>query len=325
MPVVIPNSVRKALAWAALLVGLYFVLAGGMLAYGLHRTLVVGPLRDAFAPKASITDPLELGYGGDPRKAFGLPFENVSVQTDLGPAPAWWVPAARPAAGPATPGLAAVYVHGIGGTRENGYRQLAGLNAAGVPLLMITYRGDRGAPTDPDGLHALGLKEWRDLDAAITWLKARGHSRIIVAGESMGGAIVGQWLARSPQKGAATALMLDAPALDATAIVASVAERRHLPAPRLVAKVALAMLGVATGVPFPDADSRDAVAAFKGPLFLAHGSSDSAVPVGISDELERRRRVGTLYLRSDAEHLKTWAADPARYRAAIARLVERLG
>lgn len=321
MPVVIPASVRKALAWGALLVALYVLIAGGVLAYGLHRTLVVGPLRDAFAPKASITDPLELGYGGDPRKAFGLPFETVAPKTDLGPAPAWWVPAARPAA----QDLAAVYVHGIGGTRENGYRQLAALNAAGVPLLMITYRGDKGAPADPDGLHTLGLKEWRDLDAAITWLNARGYTRIIVAGESMGGAIVGQWLARSPQKGAATALMLDAPALDATAIVASVAERRHLPAPRLVAKVALTILGAATGAPFAGADSRDAVARFTGPLLLAHGSSDSAVPVGISDELESRRRVGTLYLRSNAEHLKTWAADPARYRAAIARLVERLG
>src|SRR3569833_4460233 len=61
-------------------------------------------------------DPLEINYRGDPKTALGLDFETVHYDTELGPAEAWLVPAAAPSR------IWAVFVHGIGGLRENGYR-----------------------------------------------------------------------------------------------------------------------------------------------------------------------------------------------------------
>lgn len=70
------------------------VLGAGVLAFGTwvgHRMLVSVLTGAAFAQAeaAVVADPLVIGYRGDPAKALGLPFEEVTVQTDLGPAPAW--------------------------------------------------------------------------------------------------------------------------------------------------------------------------------------------------------------------------------------------
>jgi hypothetical protein len=90
--------------------------------------------------KPNPTDPFEIGYRGDPKTALGLDFETVTYPTELGPAEAWLVPAPTPSK------TWAVYIHGIRGIRENGYRQLSILNQAGIPTLLITYRNDVGAP-----------------------------------------------------------------------------------------------------------------------------------------------------------------------------------
>lgn len=80
----------------------------------------------------------------------------------------------------------AIYVHGVGGIRENGYKQLSIINEAGIPTLMITYRNDRGAPAEANGLYSFGTREWRDLDVAVTYLLGRGAPKIIIAAELMG-------------------------------------------------------------------------------------------------------------------------------------------
>ena len=54
-------------------------------------------------------------------------------------------------------------MHGINGDLEAGLRIAPTLHRAGLPSLLITYREDLGAPASPDGLHHMGLTEWRDL------------------------------------------------------------------------------------------------------------------------------------------------------------------
>ena len=150
-----------------------------------------------------------MGYRGDPEQAFGLPFQSVSVDTPGGPAPAWLIP---PAANAAPDGSAAIFVHGIGGAREDGYPYLRALHEAGLPVLLITYRNDPEAPRAPDGLRLFGLTEWEDLDAAALWLQARGARKIVLVGASMGGGIVGQFLAplgRHREQGPRPALDID--------------------------------------------------------------------------------------------------------------------
>ena len=107
-------------------------------------------------PPEARTNPVVIGYRGDPATAFGLRFETVEAATDLGPAPGWLIPGA---AGRDDGRTAAVFVHGIFGAREDGYAFVAPLHEAGVPVLLIAYRGDAEAPPDPLGLHSFGLTE----------------------------------------------------------------------------------------------------------------------------------------------------------------------
>jgi dienelactone hydrolase len=255
------------------------------------------------------TDPFELGYRGDPQTALGLDYEPVSYQTDLGAAEAWFVPAA------AVAGPWAIYVHGVGGIRENGYRQLSILHEAGIPTLMITYRNDRGAPSEGDrALYSFGMNEWRDLDAAVTWMLERGAPSLIIAAESMGGGIAGQFLMQSEQVDRVVALALDAPALDLREVVADKLGARALPFATTLATAGIAVFDLYRGSRLSDAISLDAVAKFPGPVFLAHGTADVLVPVSIGDRLVAERAGPISYLRTNANHLLSYKENPARYR-----------
>lgn len=253
-------------------------------------------------------DPFELGFRGDPQQALGLAFQTVHYDTELGPAEAWFVPAAN------MTGPWAVYVHGVGGIRENGYRQLSILNEAGIPTLMITYRNDRNGPPDPNPLYAFGTTEWRDLDAAVSWLLGRGAPRVIIAAESMGGAIAGMFLKNSEQTDKVVGLALDAPALDFHEVVADKLGARLLPFAGTLASAGIRVFDLYRGAKLRTAQSLDTVAAFPAPVFLAHGSGDTLVPVTISDRLVAERKGPVTYLRTSANHLLSFKESPARYR-----------
>lgn len=268
--------------------------------------------------KPTPTDPFEIGYRGDPKTALGLAFETVNFPTELGPAEAWLVPAATPSR------TWAVYVHGIRGVRENGYRQLSILNAAGFSTLMITYRNDAGAPAAVPPYYAFGLTEWRDLDAAIGWALGHGAERIVLVAESMGGGLAGQFLMHSNKAKNVVAMALDAPALDFPAIANSEIEKRHLPLPG-IGSLALDSAALIAPVSLSNAVTISAVAAFPGPLFLAHGAGDQLVPVTISDRLVKMRTASTVYLRTQADHLQSFKENPDRYRSQMLDFLKGLG
>lgn len=265
------------------------------------------------------SDPYELGYRGDPQAALGLPFETVSYTTELGEAEAWFVPAAN------MDGPWAVYVHGIGGIRENGYRQLSILNEAGIPTLLITYRNDKGAPAAESAIYSFGVNEWHDLDAAVSWTLGRGAPSVILVGESMGGGIVGQFLMHSGLTDKVVALALDAPAVDFTEVVADKIGARMIPFARTIANAGILVFDTYRKAHLNEAVSFDAVAIFPGPLFLAHGTADSLVPVTISERLVAARTAPTTYLQTEANHLLSFKENPERYRAEMGGFLKSLG
>ena len=277
-----------------------------------HRLLLEVLSGRAFgAPSETISDPMELGFRGDPGKAFGLAFEDVVIDTPLGPAPAWFVPAdvgATPASG-----SAAIFVHGIGGAREDGYPFLPELHAAGLPVLLMTYRNDPGAPAAPEGLRLFGLTEWEDLDASVANLETRGFRRVVLVGASMGGGIVGQFLARSPRAGMVSALVLDAPALDAGMVLRHVTDRLRLPLRSLGARLAIPALSLTHGVNLSQAAVIPVVAEFAGPVLLFHGSADRIVPAASSFALLDARQGGTMFLQTRGDHLQSHLTEPERF------------
>ena len=290
------------------LVMAYFLFAGLAMHRGASDTLRVGPLAEQLAPETRPVDPRELGYRGDPQEAFGLPFETITIDGELGPAETWYVPGTR-----SDGDLVAVYVHGVAGAREDGYRHLGLLHGAGISTALISYRNDEAAPASPDGHYAFGITEWRDLESVVVAMRERGYQRVLLVGESMGGAIVGQFLRRSAQAEHVAGIALDAPALDFRATLAFIGGRAGALFPHLVTEVAMAMFRLEGPVDLSQADVRAEIVDFDGPLFIAHGTGDTVVPVSITDGIVTRRRGMTFLLRSGGDHLLSYIEDPERY------------
>jgi hypothetical protein len=146
----------------------------------------------------------------------------------------------------------------------------------------------------------------------------------------MGGSIAGQFVAKSPLAGKVAALVLDAPALDVPAAIRLGAQQRTLPftsiaVPDVLTAAALQLSDLRQPTDLADAVAVDPVVSFDGPLFLAHGASDTTTPVAVSDDVAQRRGPErTVYLRpDDADHTQVWNHDPDAYDAALTAFARR--
>lgn len=298
----------------------YVGITGYFLAHAAVGLLKVGAISTLLATAEPPTDPLSLGYRGDPMTALALPFQTVSLDMPLGPTEAWLVPASGEEMG------RAIYVHGIAGAREDGYRALSILHEAGWSVLLISYRNDPDAPAAAEGTYGFGLTEWPDLEAAVTYL-APGDAdpKVLIVAESMGGAILGQFLALSPAAGRVQAVALDSPAVSFGAVIDHLAAQGNKPLPGFIAWTAKLILPFKTPLPLNEAEVAVTYQAFPGPLFLAHGSADRIVPIGPSQALADTRTAPTVTLWTGADHLGSYAEDPAAYRAAFQDFLGRIG
>jgi pimeloyl-ACP methyl ester carboxylesterase len=280
-------------------------------------------LLDGTAPPAGTRVRLDPGmWRGDPRTAVGLDFQDVTVPTELGPAPAWYVPA--PADQPGS--TWAITVHGRGGSRLEALRVLPTLHRLGLPVLDLTYRNDEGAPRSPDGLLHLGDTEWRDVASAIRYALDHGARRVALCGWSMGGAVVEQVLARSELAGSVTAVVLDAPVSSWSETLRQQARNRNVPT--ALVPVAMAVSGWRGGIDFDRMELVDDPPVARPPTLLVHGDVDGTVPVTESRELAAaadRLHWPIRYLEvTGAEHTAAWNVDPARYEAALSGFLSGL-
>jgi uncharacterized protein len=255
-------------------------------------------------------------YVGDPKQALGLPFADVLVPGELGPMPAWLIPGhAR---------TWAIVIHGINGNREGDLYTVSALHHAGLPALLITYREDVGAPRSPDGLHHMGLTEWRDLQAAARYALAHGAERLILLGASMGGAIVAQFMERSPLAPRVAGIVLDAPALDWKRILSFNASEIGFPSFAAIPVEWMIDLRIA-----PDWGSLDALRhpdSFHLPILLFHGIDDRLVPISISDAFAKELPGWVTYYRvPKADHVESWNVDPSLYDQRVADFLTRIG
>ena len=254
-------------------------------------------------------------YTGDPGQAFGYRFKDVDVPDELGPMPDWLVPARGR--------TWAIVVHGINDTPQIGLRLLPTLRRAGLPALLITYREDLGAPPSPDGFHHMGLTEWRDLEAAARYALAHGARRLILAGYSMGGAIVAQFMQKSRLTKRVAGLVLDAPVLDWRRTLELNTTEQGFPS-----QAALPLEWAIGARIEADWDSLDALAhpqAFQLPILLFHGLDDKVVPIATSNDFAAELpRWVTYYRVPQAGHIQSWNVDPHRYERRLRTFVATL-
>jgi alpha-beta hydrolase superfamily lysophospholipase len=257
----------------------------------------------------------------DPRVGLGIGFRNVAYRGPLGSYPAWLVPGSSD--------TWAVLVHGNALDRLDTIKIVPALHRLGLPVLMISYRNDAGAPRDPSGMLRYGLSEWQDLAAGVQYALGHGAWRLLLVGYSMGGAVVVSFLARSPLAARVVGVILDAPMLDFGRSVDLGASRERLPLvglplPQSLTDVAKWIAGWRYGVEWGSLDYLQGAGKLPAPILLFHGTADTRVPVATSDQLARLAHKVTYVRVVGADHLDAWNLDPARYDRAVQAFVDRV-
>ena len=268
-----------------------------------------------------------------PRVSLGLPDEDVSVLSDVGPLPGWVV---RPADGTSRGRGGrdwAVLVHGRGARREETLRAVPVLREAGWTCLVTSYRNDRDAPRGPDGRYNLGLSEWRDVEAAMAHAVSHGARRLLLFGWSMGGAVVLQALDRSPLADRVVGVALDSAVLDWGVVLRHHGRLHRLPGP--LVRVATDLMGSArsrrlVGVREPiDVARTDWVARadeLRVPMLLSHSDGDDFVPIGPAVALAARRPDLVRFERWHvARHCREWNHDADRWERVVGEFARGLG
>ena len=252
-------------------------------------------------------------FPGDPWRGHGIEFWEVGVAAALGTFPAWltfgesdtW----------------AILVHGKGAERTECLRILPMFVERGYSTLTITYRNDEGVPASPSGYYQFGADEWEDLEAAAEYALAAGASELILAGYSMGGAIVLSFLYHSAMADRVSAVILDSPAIDFEALIDHGATRQIPGGERLrsaLTDLAMYMAAHRFGIDYRAMDHLEHVEALMVPVLLFHGSEDARVPVWLSDRLAEARPDLVRYEVFDgAIHVGAWNQDRERYEHAV--------
>lgn len=251
---------------------------------------------------------------GDPGTAFGLAFDEVELHSDVGALPAWEI---------TTPSDAwIVVVHGYGGKRASALSFLPMLRELGLNVLVPAYRNDPDAPASADRRYHLGATEWRDVEAAIDHAVARGASRIVLFGWSMGGAIVLQSYAHTAHRPIVAALLLDSPVVDWRSVLIHLSRRCHVPL--VVARFAMRLVERRIDIDFDDLDWLARAGEIDVPVLIVHGDDDLTVPWEPSRELaEHRAGIVELRLVEGAGHVGSWNVDPTGYLDAVRVFLER--
>ena len=168
----------------------------------------------------------------------------------------------------------------------------------------------------------MGLTEWRDLEAAARYALAHGAKRLVLAGYSMGGAIVAQFMERSPLAQRVAGLILDAPALSWKAILSFNASELGFPA--FAATPVEWAIGARIDADWSSLDALRHPSDFQVPILLFHGTKDRLVPISSSDGFARELpRWVTYYRVPFAGHTEAWNVDPALYESRVAAFLSK--
>jgi uncharacterized protein len=262
-------------------------------------------------------------YRGDPRTALGLNFQQVAVPTELGAMPAWYVPATDDAT--ADRGRTwVVFVHGHDSNRQESLRYLTALHRLRLPVLVVTYRNDVGAPASPDGIDHLGETEWRDVAAALTWVQHTGGRDVVLAGWSMGGAVSLQAWDRGGLRGFVRGMVLDSPVVSWRDVLMFQGGERGLPSP--VTDLALRVMQLRSGI---DLDRLDWVAREREltvPMLVFASDDDTYVPDGPAKHLAADRPDLVTFVNvPGADHTRSWNVDPTAYEARLTQWLNAVG
>lgn len=246
------------------------------------------------------------GYRGDPQTALGLAFEEVQIPTDLGDAPAWFVPADGD--------TWIIGVHGRNATREELLRSTEVYHGLGYPVLDVTYRNDEGAPAAENGLMSLGEYEADDVIAAIDYALANGAKDVVLHGVSMGGSTVAMAARKIEDPSVIKGLVLDSPCVDWNSTLDMQAADRNVIDP--ITWAAKRVVEFRADISLHDLDQRNFADEFTMPVLLFVDTADRTVEHTATLDFAGKLEDATL-VESASGHTATWNEDPAKYAAEL--------
>jgi pimeloyl-ACP methyl ester carboxylesterase len=278
-----------------------------------------GELRTA--QRASIAgwfylDPAELEF----------PYEDVEIETPVGIAPAWLIPA------PTNTNRWMIGVHGRGVRRQECLRAVDIVRKCGYNSLLVSYRNDGDAPRSDDGRYGLGDTEWVDVDAALSYAIAHGATEVVLMGWSMGGAISLQLATRSANAEVIKGIILESPVVNWIDTINYQTDALNVP--RFVSASARSVMssswgagltGQATPIDLARLNFVARASELTMPILLMHSADDGYVPPIASRALaELRPDIVTYDEFTVARHAKLWNYDPVRFNEDIGGWLTRL-
>jgi fermentation-respiration switch protein FrsA (DUF1100 family) len=240
----------------------------------------------------------------------GVRYESVTLRASDGvDLVAWFMPARAKAA------ATVLFLHGNAENISTHFLNVAWMPAAGFNVLALDYRG-YGASTGTPSLRGVQL----DIDAALTALRARPDvdaRRIVLFGQSLGGALAIHYAVRGSQRGTLRAVIADS----------AFSDYRMIASEKLAASVVTwPFQWLPALVVDNDYSPLASVAAVSPlPLLLIHGEADAIVPPHHSQRLaEAAGPPKELWLLPRSGHIQSMS-DPAlqlRFSDYVRRVVD---
>lgn len=252
-------------------------------------------------------------YPDNPLAAHGIPYKEVTYESELGHCPAWFITGRSK--------TWVVFAHGRGAHPNEALRILPTLAGAGLPILAISYRNDDGAPASDDRQHWLGSTEWRDLEAAMKYATDNGAEDFILYGYSMGGGMCLNLLYESELAAKVRGVIMNSPLLDFGGTLDFVGRVRNYP--RIIVHLGKWVAGMRFGIDWRRMNYLNRASELRVPILILHGEKDNLVPAPISKSLAQARPDIVRYVGfPEAEHARSWNLDPEKYDAAVRQFVQ---
>lgn len=260
-------------------------------------------------------------YGGDPKRALGIEFQDVKYASKLGPMPAWLLP------GKSSKSTWVIGVHGRNADKAETFRVMRTVHGLGLPMLSIAYRNDIGAPASSDGKNHLGDTEWQDVASAVAYARANGATGVVLHGWSMGGAMVMTTLRRDPALRAnptfVRGIVLDSPVMDWGATLDKQGDARDLP--RFLTFVAKQTLEQRIGIDLEAFDQRRHAARHTTPTLLFTANDDETVANAPAYAFVKAAPAGMVtHIPTAGGHTDSWNVDPAAYESALTTFLTKV-